>query len=431
MAKKGTKQLRNRSVIQESDEDLPINQRSASRSDRSVPATSVNRLPVDSDSIDSHHNPYYLQSGDHPGMSIVTEILTGDNYNSWLVTMQTSLEAKNKISFVDGSLPRPLETDPLFKIWTRCNSMMNVSSKTAKVTEIPPSSETSSSGLKPTICQITGTFYPSIFCSPSAENTYFYSLSDKIVSLNTWVIDTGATHHVTYDKDLYQQMIPIHDTTMKLPNGVGVKIAGLGTIRLSDRLILHNVLYIPQFKFHLLSDPSRALMIGKGRLQNKLYFLDLQFQPSEDIKPTVCAIIKNDFKTWHQRLGHLSHQKLQSLSGSLSVSFPKTVTPEENHLDDHSRATWVYLLKNKSDVITILPGFVAMIETQFQVKIKGVRSDNAPELNFTQFYKEKGIIAYHSCPETPQQNSVVERNHQHLLNVARALMFQSHLPIEF
>ena len=96
--------------------------------------------------------------------------------------------------------------------------------------------------------------------------------------------------------------------------------------------------------------------------------------------------------------------------------------------DDYSRYTWVFPLKQKSEDVKILENFVIFIQTQFEAAIKIIRSDNENEFFMTNFFINKGIIHQTSYVNTPQQNSIVERNHGYLLNVARALMIQSHLP---
>ena len=72
-----------------------------------------------------------------------------------------------------------------------------------------------------------------------------------------------------------------------------------------------------------------------------------------------------------------------------------------------------------------------MVHTQFGLKIKAVRTDNAKEFDMFDFFNSHGIIHQLSCVYTPQQNSAVERKHQHLLCIARAFQIQSQLPIKF
>ena len=58
--------------------------------------------------------------------------------------------------------------------------------------------------------------------------------------------------------------------------------------------------------------------------------------------------------------------------------------------------------------------------------------DNGTEfIPIRTFLQNQRIELQTSCIYTPQQNGVVERKHRHILNVARSLMFQSNVPLEF
>lgn len=44
------------------------------------------------------------------------------------------------------------------------------------------------------------------------------------------------------------------------------------------------------------------------------------------------------------------------------------------------------------------------------------------------FFQKSGIIHETSCVGIPQQNGIVERKHQHILGITRAILYQAHLP---
>ena len=92
------------------------------------------------------------------------------------------------------------------------------------------------------------------------------------------------------------------------------------------------------------------------------------------------------------------------------------------------------LLCHKSNAFPMLQSFLSFLETQFHIHVQIIRSDNGLEFgdpHAISYYNQKGIIHQTSCVDTPQQNGIVERKHQHLLEVARALMFQAKVPLKF
>jgi hypothetical protein len=222
-------------------------------------------------------------------------------------------------------------------------------------------------------------------------------------------------------------------------------------------------------------------MIGVGRENAGLFHLLNNSELSSFTFPNVLAhslsVKQVSSDIWHFRLGHLSDSRLKLLSqydSSISVNtnncytvcplakqhrlpFPVSDSISNKNfnlihcdiwgpystdslngikyfltiVDDFSRFTWVHLMVTKSQTRHLLVSFLNLIETQFNTKVKTLRSDNGIEFHMLEFYQSKGIIHQLSCVETPQQNSVVERKHQHLLNVARALRFPANLPLFF
>jgi len=93
--------------------------------------------------------------------------------------------------------------------------------------------------------------------------------------------------------------------------------------------------------------------------------------------------------------------------------------------------TWIYMMKNKNEVIRCFQDFHKMVSTQFGKKVHILRSDNGTEYinkEFAVYLSEQGMLHQNTCPGTPSQNGVAEKKNRHLLEVARSLMFQMNVP---
>ncbi|KAL0446502.1 UNVERIFIED_CONTAM: Retrovirus-related Pol polyprotein from transposon TNT 1-94 [Sesamum latifolium] len=223
----------------------------------------------------------------------------------------------------------------------------------------------------------------------------------------------------------------------------------------------------PSALLHL-TDLQTRRMIGGGHERGGLYFLDTSTPvDARDLSASVSPL------QWHCRPRHPSLPSLKKVlpieSSRLDcescelgkhhrASFPPRIDKRSSspftlvHSDiwgpcrlesiagfgyfitfvvDYSRMTWVYLLKDRSQVPTIITSFYNEIKTQFFVSICTLRTDNA--LEFVQkavsnFCDSKEILHQTSCLYTSQQIGVAKRKHRHLLDVARTIMTHMHVP---
>ncbi|KAI3681369.1 hypothetical protein L6452_36163 [Arctium lappa] len=103
-------------------------------------------------------------------------------------------------------------------------------------------------------------------------------------------------------------------------------------------------------------------------------------------------------------------------------------------VDEYSRYTWVIFLRCKSDTPEELISFVKKMEVLNNLTVRSIRSDHGTEFknsSLNNFFENKGISHNFSSVRTPQQNGVAERRNRTIIEAARSMLSDSHLPTQF
>mgnify|MGYP002775250692 FL=1 len=94
-------------------------------------------------------------------------------------------------------------------------------------------------------------------------------------------------------------------------------------------------------------------------------------------------------------------------------------------IDDFTRFTILYFLKEKSGAFKAFISYKAYVENHGQHKISTIRSDNGGEYfskEWIKFCEDHGIRHEHTVPYNPQQNGIVERKNMTLLDASRCML---------
>lgn len=176
-------------------------------------------------------------------------------------------------------------------------------------------------------------------------------------AVTSWVIDSGATNHVSGNQSLFESMEAMKEKCrMKLPTGDTALITHQGDVILKNGIRLRNTVYVPAFKQNLLSVhellsggeytieflPSCCLIkkkksgevTGVGKQYKGLYYMlndtvtnllrlkkkGEHVRANQAEKVNVPGNIQNvkglsESTLWHHRLGHAPMSKIKKIQG--------------------------------------------------------------------------------------------------------------------
>ena len=132
--------------------------------------------------------------------------------------------------------------------------------------------------------------------SLAQKGTFQNALTVKMETPNYWIVDSGASDHMTGDANLFHTFSPCQENlTVRIVDGSLSKVTGIGSISLTKNLILSFALLVPKLDCNLLSisklsrdncvakffshycvfqDLDLGKMIGNAELSSRLYLFE-------------------------------------------------------------------------------------------------------------------------------------------------------------
>jgi GAG-pre-integrase domain len=162
-----------------------------------------------------------------------------------------------------------------------------------------------------------------------------WGLATKTSVDKTWIVDSGASQHMTPDPTVFKSYKPLSGKEkVQTADGTFCSIAGIGNVTCTPDIQLSSVLHIPNFTNNLMSvsqlvddlnciislSPSHVVVqelktgkvIGIGKRTEDLYRLE-QGPECLDVKAYFAGNPQMEMILWHRRLGHMSFSALERI----------------------------------------------------------------------------------------------------------------------